>query len=105
MATISRPAVGPVGGRTKKIITELFERLCDVDYLQLSRASGLPTVGRATPEKQARFLSTDETALMREALGAHPEPEPSRRRATMFAIDAASGGSRRRKPAHAASLR
>ncbi|HEX7906646.1 MAG TPA: site-specific integrase [Paraburkholderia sp.] len=71
-----RPFLGPLSdrsaGQTQKIVTSLFDWLRDVGYLQLNPASGLPTVGRRAPEKQARFLSPDDTALLRETIAARP---------------------------------
>jgi site-specific recombinase XerD len=72
-----RPFLGPLtdrsAGQTQKIVTGLFDWLRDVGYLQLNPAAGLPTVGRRDPEKQARFLSVDDCALLREAIAARPE--------------------------------
>lgn len=72
-----RPFLGPLSdrsaGQTQKIVTALFDWLRDVGYLQLNPAVGLPTTGRRKPEKQSRFLSPDDTALIREAIAARPE--------------------------------
>lgn len=89
-----RPFLGPLSdrsaGQTQKIVTSLFEWLRDVGYLQLNPAAGLPTVGRQEPEKQARFLSPSDTALMREAILARPEPSREARLAKardIFVVD------------------
>ncbi|NPT44900.1 tyrosine-type recombinase/integrase [Paraburkholderia sp. 1N] len=72
-----RPFLGPLSdrsaGQTQKIVTSLFDWLRDVGYLHLNPAAGLPTVGRREPEKQARFLSVDDCALLREAVRARDE--------------------------------
>lgn len=72
-----RPFRGPLSdrsaGQTQKIIASLFDWLRDVGYLRANPATGLPTVGRREPEKQARFLSADDCALLREAIAARPE--------------------------------
>ncbi|CAB3804497.1 tyrosine-type recombinase/integrase [Paraburkholderia fynbosensis] len=72
-----RPFLGPLSdrsaGQTQKIVTSLFDWLRDVGYLQRNPAAGLPAVGRRLPEKQPRFLSPDDTALLREAIAARPE--------------------------------
>ncbi|MFM0700729.1 hypothetical protein [Paraburkholderia sediminicola] len=76
------PFVGPLtdrsAGQTQKIVTSLFDWLRDVGYLQLNPATGLPTVGRREPEKQARFLSPDDTALLHEAIAGRPGAESGR---------------------------
>ncbi|CAE6818771.1 Tyrosine recombinase XerC [Paraburkholderia aspalathi] len=89
-----RPFLGPLtdrsAGQTQKIVTSLFDWLRDVGYLQLNPAAGLPTVGRREPEKQARFLAPDDTALIREAIAARPEPSREARLAKArdrFAVD------------------
>ncbi|CAE6959855.1 hypothetical protein [Paraburkholderia domus] len=89
-------ALGPLtersGGQTQKIVTSLFDWLRDVGYLQLNPATGLPTVGRREPEKQGRFLSPNDTALLRAAIAARPGAESGRgtRQANardLFAVD------------------
>ncbi len=77
-----RPFLGPLtdrsSGQTQKIVTSLFDWLRDVGYLQLNPATGLPTVGRREPEKQSRFLSPDDTALLRETIAARPGAQSGR---------------------------
>lgn len=72
-----RPFLGPLSdasaGQSQGIVTSLFDWLCEIGYLQLNPAAGLPTVGRIVVEKQARFLSPADTALLREAIAARPE--------------------------------
>jgi len=89
-----RPFLGPLSersaGQTQKIVTSLFDWLRDVGYLQLNPASGLPNVGRITQEKQSRFLSSEDTALVREAIAARSETSREARLAKardLFAID------------------
>lgn len=65
-------------GQSQKIVTSLFDWLRDVGYLQLNPAVGLPTVGRREQEKQARFLSADDTTLLRDAISARPGQESGR---------------------------
>ncbi|SIO72899.1 Site-specific recombinase XerD [Burkholderia sp. GAS332] len=76
------PFLGPLtdrsSGQTQKIVTSLFDWLRDVGYLQLNPATGLPTVGRREPEKQSRFLSPDDTALLRETIAARPGAQSGR---------------------------
>ncbi|MGF6766261.1 site-specific recombinase XerD [Paraburkholderia sp. GAS33] len=77
-----RPFLGPLtdrsAGQTQKIVTALFDWLRDVGFLQLNPATGLPTVGRHETDKQARFLSRDDTALLREAIAARAGAESGR---------------------------
>ncbi|MEZ0606327.1 hypothetical protein ACAX43_30000 [Paraburkholderia sp. IW21] len=77
-----RPFLGPLtdrsAGQTQKIVTSLFDWLRDVGFLQLNPATGLPTVGRREPDEQARFLSTDDTASLREAIASRPRAESGR---------------------------
>ncbi|MFK4448496.1 integrase/recombinase XerD [Caballeronia udeis] len=72
-----RPFLGPLSersaGQTQKIVASLFEWLRDVGYLRANPATGLPTVGRREPEKQARFLSVDDCALLRDAIVSRPD--------------------------------
>ncbi|CAE6792145.1 hypothetical protein R70006_04904 [Paraburkholderia domus] len=87
-----RPLTERSGGQTQKIVTSLFDWLRDVGYLQLNPATGLPTVGRREPEKQGRFLSPNDTALLRAAIAARPGAESGRgaRQANardLFAVD------------------
>jgi integrase len=91
-----RPFLGPLSdrsaGQTQKIVTSLFDWLRDVGYLQLNPATGLPTAGRREPEKQARILSADDTALIREAISARPGAESGReailsKARDLFAVD------------------
>lgn len=91
-----RPFLGPLtdrsAGQTQTIVTSLFDWLRDVGYLQLNPAAGLPKVGRRDREKQARFLSTDDTALLREAIAARPGAESGRearlaQARDLFAVD------------------
>ncbi|WP_166618317.1 hypothetical protein [Paraburkholderia madseniana] len=87
-----RPLSDRSAGQTQKIVTSLFDWLRDVGYLQLNPATGLPKVGRREPEKQARFLSPDDTALLRETIAARPGAESGREaRLTnardLFAVD------------------
>ncbi|OAJ53586.1 hypothetical protein A6V36_37005 [Paraburkholderia ginsengiterrae] len=86
-----RPFLGPLtdrsAGQTQKIVTSLFDWLRDVGYLQLNPATGLPTVGRGDPAKQARFLSPDDTALLREAIAGRPAANSSREARLAMARD------------------
>lgn len=77
-------------GQTQKIVAGLFAWLVDVGYLAASPASGLPTVGCIEPERQPRFLTTDDTALIREAIAARADAVPSARLARardLFVVD------------------
>ncbi|MCX4150035.1 MULTISPECIES: tyrosine-type recombinase/integrase [Paraburkholderia] len=89
-----RPFLKPLSdrsaGQTQKIVTSLFDWMRDVGYLQLNPATGMPTVGRRQPEKQARFLAPDDTALIREVIAARPELSREARLAKardLFAVD------------------
>lgn len=72
-----RPFLGPLSdrsaGQTQTIVTSLFDWLRDVGYLRFNPAVGLPTVGRRETHKQQRFVSTDDCALLREAIANRPE--------------------------------
>lgn len=72
-----RPFLGPLSdasaGQSQKIVTSLLGWMRDTGHLAANPASGLPTVGRARTEKQARFLSPVDTALIREAIAAREE--------------------------------
>lgn len=77
-------------GQTQKIVTSLFDWLRNVGYLRLNPATGLPTVGRTEQEKQSRFLSPVDTALIREAIADRPESSREARLAKardLFAVD------------------
>ena len=69
-----RPFLGPLGdasaAQTQKIVTSLFAWLRDIGYLRVNPAAGVPSIGRAAGANQARFLSVEDCALMREAISA-----------------------------------
>ena len=99
------PTARPARPRT--IVTSLFDWLRDVGYLQLNPAAGLPKVGRREPEKQARFLSPDDTALLREAIAARPGEESGREARLanardLFAVDLFERTGLRTRVVHAA---
>jgi hypothetical protein len=52
-----RPYTDRSAGHTQNVVTSLFD---------------WPTIGRHEPKMQPRFLSPDDTALLREAMAARP---------------------------------
>ncbi|WP_321853359.1 hypothetical protein [Paraburkholderia tropica] len=52
----------------------LFDWRCEIGQPMLYPAAGLPTVKRIVVEKQARFLSSANAALLREAIDIRPTP-------------------------------
>jgi len=76
--------------QTQKIVTSLFGWLRDVGYLRVNPAVGVPSIGRNAVATQARFLSTEDCALMREAIGAraqHTEEDRLRQARDAFLVD------------------
>jgi hypothetical protein len=91
-----RPFLGPLtdrsAGQTRKL-----SRRCSTGCATSATCNSIrPPVcrraGRREPEKQGRFLSPDDTALLREAIAGWPARNPAARRAwrgraTLFAVD------------------